>query len=112
MEFETRFRNCDFAPEGRCDQGGGCDTCSRVFTDAVWRYTVGYDTQAERCIVFVDVLSRTEDMLTVIDIAEDLGKSKRAIRRYLADGPLEGVKVKGKWRITAEKYGRGKEELQ
>ena len=43
---------------------------------------------------------------TVEDIAEMTGLSERTIRSYLASGQLEGEKVDGVWRFTAEQFSK------
>ena len=46
-----------------------------------------------------------EKTYTIQDIAGMTGLNERTIRSYLADGPLQGEKVDGAWRFTAEQFG-------
>ncbi len=111
MDFDIRYRNCDFAPDNNCDQNGSCDSCDRVQPNAAWRYETGYDLNSEQYILFIDVFTSDKGILSVADIAQDLGMSERSVRKYFADGRLEGFKSAGKWMITEEKYNRYQENL-
>lgn len=46
-----------------------------------------------------------EKTYTIQDIAGMTGLNERTIRSYLADGQLQGEKVDGAWRFTAEQFG-------
>ena len=47
-----------------------------------------------------------KDFCTVEDISVMTGLSVRTIRSYLASGQLEGEKVDGAWRFTAEQFSK------
>ena len=42
---------------------------------------------------------------TIQDIAAMTGLNERTIRSYLANGQLQGEKINGAWRFTAEQFG-------
>ena len=46
-----------------------------------------------------------KEFYTIQDIASMTGLNERTIRRYLADGLLQGEKADGAWRFTAEQFG-------
>lgn len=46
-----------------------------------------------------------EKTYTIQDIAGMTDLNERTIRSYLADGQLQGEKVDGAWRFTAEQFG-------
>ena len=46
-----------------------------------------------------------EGLYTIQDVALMTGLSERTIRKYLADGLLQGEKADGAWRFTAEQFG-------
>lgn len=46
-----------------------------------------------------------KDIYTIPDIASMTGLNERTIRNYLANGQLQGEKVDGVWRFTAEQFG-------
>ena len=46
------------------------------------------------------------EMFTVSEVAEMLGLADRTIRRYIAEGKLQSIKVMGNVRITREELER------
>ena len=46
-----------------------------------------------------------KELYTIQDIAIMTGLNERTIRKYLADGLLQGEKTDGAWRFTAEQFG-------
>ena len=45
-----------------------------------------------------------KETYTIPDIAQMTGLNERTIRSYLANGQLQGEKVDGAWRFTAEQF--------
>ena len=45
-----------------------------------------------------------KETYTIPDIAQMTGLNERTIRNYLSNGQLQGEKVDGAWRFTAEQF--------